>query len=151
MNAKQNNQTRIDQLIEWYGEGMDGSSPTREQWAHIFNRPQDQAITLINLFKMRDLATYPQDEHSVASGQDAFDRYAAVSMPALEKVGGKFLLVAPYETQFVGPAEDWDLVAIGFYPNTAALLNLFENKVYREAFIHRTAACERQRVFVCTG
>ena len=151
MTAIKNNQARVDQLVKWYGEGADGSSPTHDQWARIVGRPEDQPITLINFFKMRDLALYSDNEQSSVSGQEAFERYAAVSMPTLEKVGGSFLLVAPFEGMFAGAPEDWDLVAIGSYPNTAALLNLFEDEAYRSVFNHRVAACERQRVFVCSG
>ena len=77
--------------------------------------------------------------------------YAEVSMPALHKAGGKFLLVAPVEGMFAGVPEDWDLVAIGSYPNTDALLALFEDGAYQAAFHHRTAACQRQKVLLCSG
>ncbi len=151
MNATQTNAARVDQLVQWYGDGKDGSSPTPEQWAHIVNRPQDQAVTLINFFKIRDKAAYQNGAQLDLSGQGAFDKYAEVSMPTLDKVGGKFLMVASAEGMFAGDAEDWDLVAIGSYPNTAALLNLFEDEGYRAVFHHRTAACEKQRVHVCNG
>lgn len=143
---------RVDQLVAWYGDGADGAGPTPAQWRHIVARPADSPVTLLNFFKLRAHAYYAKEAvDNPGTGQDAFDRYAAVSMPTLQKVGGKFLLVAPFEEMFVGEKEDWDLIAIGSYPDSAALLALFEDADYRAVFFHRTAACERQRVVVCAG
>ena len=154
MDAYEKVEKQIDRLVSWYGDGGNDSSPTRSQWRHIVERPADNAVTLLNFFKLRDQATYAEEIAGVeysGTGQDAFDRYAAVSIPTLEKVGGKFLLVSPFEEMFVGEAEDWDLIAIGAYPNSKALLAMFEDASYRAVFPHRTAACERQKVVVCSG
>jgi uncharacterized protein (DUF1330 family) len=147
-------EARIDRLVEWYGDGGDGSSPAREQWRRLLDRPADAPVTLVNFFKMRERAQYPDAAEAPGepeSGQDAFSRYGAVSIPTLEKIGGKFLLIAPFEAVLVGESEDWDLIAIGSYPNSAAVLALFEDTGYRDAFHHRTAACERQKVVVGSG
>lgn len=154
MNANQNIEERVDRLVAWYGDGANGASPTRSQWHHIVSRPADAPVTLLNLFKLRDLALYAEktaEAKAQGTGQDAFDRYATVSIPTLEKVGGKFLLVAPFEQAFIGEEEDWDLTAIGSYPNNTALLALFEDADYRAVYHHRTAACARQKVVVCSG
>ena len=55
-------------------------------------------------------------------------------MPALERAGGRFLLVGPCEGGFAGADEDWDLIAIGSYPDTESLLALYEDDAYRAAF-----------------
>ena len=128
---------RVRALVAAYGDGSDGSVPTAAQWRALAERPPAPGPTLVNLFKFRG-----------AEGQHAFARYSAVSAPALERVGGRFLLVAPFASTLVGEDEDWDLVAIGQYPDTAAVFALFEDAAYREAFAERRAACERQRVYV---
>ena len=46
------------------------------------------------------------------AGQAAFEWYSAVSMPAMERAGGRFLLVGPFEATFMGQDEDWDLIAV---------------------------------------
>ena len=142
---------RIAALVAAYGDGADGSAPTPAQWRRILAEPRAAAPTLINFFKLRERAQYPAGSaHATdpGSGEEAFGRYSAVSMPALAKVGGRFLLVAPFRSALVGDDEDWDLVAIGSYPDCDALLALFEDAAYRDAFAHRSAACERQRVCV---
>ncbi len=150
MKATEKDAVRLDALIAAYGDGADGACPTPEIWERILARPKDAPVTLVNFFKMRESAHYGGDG-AACTGAEAFDRYADVSMPALHRAGGKFLLVAPFEGTFAGSAEDWDLVAIGSYPNTDALLALFEDDAYQAAFHHRTAACERQRVVLCSG
>ena len=152
MKAKQENEDRVRRLLDHYGDGAGGAAPTAAQWRHVVERPADGPITLINFFKMRDRADYPEGSgapEAPGSGEEAFARYAEVSVPSLDKVGGKFLLLAPFEASFLGEEEDWDLVAIGSYPNTESLLALYEDPDYRAVFFHRAAACARQKVLIC--
>lgn len=135
MNATSSVQDRAIALSAAYGDGADGATPTSTQWQRLLDRPADQPVTLLNLFKIRD--------------QAAFDRYAEVSIPAMQKAGGTFLMIAPCAGAFLGEDEDWDLVAIGRYPDAAALLRLLDDPDYQAAFPHRTAACARQKVLIC--
>jgi len=152
MSDNANLDATLDRLVAWYGDGANGTAPNRAQWHALIQRPQDQAITLINFFKMRDAAVYPAgNRQETISGEEAFARYADVSVPTVERVGGKFLLLAPFEFSFLGPEEDWDLVAIGSYPNAAALLSLLEDSGYRAAYPHRSAALARQKVLACAA
>ncbi len=154
MNANRNIEDRVAQLVAWYGEGADGSSSTAEQWRRVVGRPADSPVTLVNFFKLRDEALYSDEALAPAepgSGREAFDRYAAVSIPTMERVGGRFLLVAPFESSFVGDDEEWDVVAVGTFPNKEVLLALWEDADYRACYPHRTAACARQKVMICDG
>ncbi|WP_299399751.1 DUF1330 domain-containing protein [Pelagibius sp.] len=148
-------EARLDRLVAWYGDGADGTAPTRAQWRALLERPSDQAVTVVNFFKLRRRAVYPEDAEATKtsgiSGKEAFDRYAAVSGPTLEKVGGRFLLLAPFEAALMGAAEDWDLVVVGTYPDSEALLALHEDADYRSVYPHRSGALERQKVFACSA
>jgi len=150
VNQDMNKQTQ--QLCEWYGDGSDGSCPTVAQWRRILAQPFDKPITLVNFFKLRANARYEEDgieTDAPGSGNDAFGRYAAVSIPTMEKIGGSFLHVGPFVGAFLGAEEDWDIIAIGAYPNLDSFLGLYTDAEYRNAFAHRTAACERQKVLIC--
>lgn len=138
----------VKQFTDWYGPGLAGSSPNQAQWTRILSRPADKPVTLINFFKLRDSALYPDGSDAV-TGQEAFSSYASVSVPTMERVGGTFLFVGPYQGTFLGDDEDWDLTAIGSYPNLGAFIALYSDEAYRSVFHHRTAACERQKVLVC--
>ncbi len=139
-----------NQLVKWYGNGRDGAVPRPEQWARILGRDPDRGFTLINFFKFRQTAHYSGGGATV-SGSEAFDKYAAVSIPTMERVGGKFLLVAPFAASLIGADEEWDLVAIGGYPNRQAFLDLYRDDAYRAAFKHRVAACAAQKVLIAEG
>lgn len=144
---------RIDAIVAKWGTKAD-SVPHQAVWDAIAQCAEDQPLTLVNHFKMRETASYEAGHAEAGSGltgQEAFQRFGAVSMPGLEQVGGRFLMVAPFMGSFIGAAEDWDLVAIGSYPNPGALLALFEMDAYREAYAHRVAACADQRVSLCLG
>ena len=151
MTSASDTKKRIDALIAQYGTGRDASSPTRAQWERVFARNPEQPITLINFFKLRETALYGSENDLGGSGQEAFDRYAAVSIPSMEAAGGKFLMVAPFEGTFAGDDRDWDLIAIGSYPDVHALLRLYENPEYQKVFFHRTAACAAQEVLIASA
>ncbi len=146
MSVNQDLQQKIEQFREWYGD----AGPSRTQWERVLSRPADKALTLVNFFKFRAKAGYPANSgQAEASGNEAFQRYARVSMPAMQAAGGKFLHVGPFAGSFTGQDEDWDLVAIGAYPDLESFLNLYTNEKYRAAFAHRSAACEREKVVIC--
>ncbi len=136
----------IQSLLEAYGDGSDGAAPTQEQWRQILERDPDRAFSLVNFFKFREKAEYGTETSLQASGNEAFQRYADVSVPSMQAAGGEFLAVAPYAGSFLGPEQDWDLIAIGKYPNLAAFISLYANAKYIEAFQHRKAAVARQFV-----
>lgn len=138
---------RAAELTQWYGAG---SGPSLAQWQRVLEGPAESPVTVINFFKLRAMAEYPAERPAV-SGIEAMMRYAAVSGPTLEKVGGRFLLSGPFETTLIGEDEDWDLVAIGAYPSRRALLALFDDAAYRDAWPHRAAAVARQRVLIAAG
>lgn len=126
---------RIEELGRWYG----ASGPTAAQWRRVVAGNTGAPLTLINFFKLRP------------SGMESMLRYAAVSGPAMARAGGAFLLTGPFESTLIGEEEDWDLVAIGRYPDRASLLALFADDAYRAAWADRTAAVARQRVVIATG
>ena len=135
-------ETQAARLVEQYGEKH---GPTAGQWQRVLSGSAGSPITLINFFKLHATAA------DGGSGLEALMRYAAVSGPTLEKVGGRFLLSGPFETTFMGEDEDWDIVAIASYPDRAALIALHEDEAYQRAWSDRVAAVERQRVVIAAG
>jgi uncharacterized protein (DUF1330 family) len=133
-------ETQAARLAAHYGE----HGPTSAQWRRMLSGPAGAPITLINFFKLNTAG-------GGGGGLEAMMRYASVSGPTLEKVGGRFLLSGPFETTFMGDDEDWDIVAIASYPDRAALVALHEDEAYRIAWADRVAAVERQRVLIAAG
>lgn len=135
-------------LLEAYGDGTDGTAPTREQWLRVLQRDPESSFSLVNFFKFRETAVYGDTSTLAATGSEAFQRYADVSMPSMHKAGGEFLAVAPFAGSLLGSEQDWDLIAIGKYPNLAAFAALYIDPEYIEAFKHRTAAISSQAVLI---
>ncbi len=140
-------EAQVDELTRRYGAG---GGPDAAQWRRVVAGPQGTPVTMINFFKLRPVADYPGVAEPV-SGLEAMMRYAAVSGPALERVGGRFLLTGPFDATFIGEDEDWDIVAIGTYPDRAAVLALFADEAYRAAWADRAAAVARQRVLIAAA
>jgi uncharacterized protein (DUF1330 family) len=134
-------ESRAARLTAHYGEQ---NGPTTGQWQRMLSGPAGTPITLINFFKLRASA-------EGGTALDAMMRYASVSGPTLEKVGGRFLLTGPFEATLMGEDEDWDIVAIASYPDRAALVALHEDEAYQRAWAYRVAAVERQRVVIAAG
>lgn len=141
----------VEHFVNWYGDGLDGASPTEEQWRGVLTLPSEKPLTLINFFKFRDVPQYDDGNPVIEKGDtgaSAFELYATVSVPTMQRCGGSFLHVGPFAGSFIGSDEDWDLVAVGTYPNLDALIALYSDTAYRQAYTHRTAACSRQKVWI---
>lgn len=135
-------ETDLDELIGFYEAGP--ADEARPRWRTLFDPNVAGPITLVNRFKLRDRAKY--DDGRPATGVDALMAYAATSVPALAKVGGRFLVSSPVVAPLFGTPEDTDLVVVGWYPHRRALLDLLRDPEYRAAFAHRRAAVAEQWV-----
>ena len=117
---------------------------TEARWRRLLDAEAVGPLALVNAFVFRERAAYPDGR--AVSGPEAFATYAAVSAPALARVGGRFLASGPPVADLFGvPAGD-DLIVVGWYPDRAALLALLRDPEYREAFGHRRAALAVDRV-----
>lgn len=145
MSSQQDLATRVDRLRQSYA---DIGGPASGQWERTLSIPNDRPVSLVNLFAFRDVADYGDSREAPVTGRDAFNEYAAVSAPALDRVGGRFVHFGSHHGNLMGDDETWDLVVVGEYPSLDALLALHEDPVYRDAYRHRVAACARQRVLI---
>ncbi len=146
----------VAQLTNAYGIEGDGVAPTASEWEAALSQPADQPITLINFFKFAEIASYGDDvpQTDQISGQAAFEKYGAVSMPGLAKAGGKFLVTAPFGGTLISDGkttDDWHMIVVGYYPDRASFLSLYADPDYIQAFRHRRAALETQKVLFCRG
>jgi len=138
----------LNLFVNHYGDGANGNAPSITQWQRILERDPAKPFALINFFKFNETANYDGGTDTAVGGDVAFQRYADVSIPSMQAAGGEFLMVAPFAGTMIGDDQDWDLVAIGKYPNLEAFLNLYTNEDYMAAFAHRSAAVARQIVLV---
>lgn len=131
-----------NELVAFYEPEAAGEALQR--WQRLFDAGAGGPITLINRFVLRRQAVY--EDGRAATGLEALMAYAATSVPALARVGGRFLVSGAVVAPMFGTAEDTDLVVVGWYPDRAALLALLRDPEYRAAFEHRRAAVASQWV-----
>jgi uncharacterized protein (DUF1330 family) len=126
----------LEEIVGYYERGSLPDAVAR--WRGLFDATARGPIALVNRFKLRDRALY--DDGREATGLDALLAYSATSVPALDRVGGRFLLSSAVLAPLFGTADDTDLVVVGWYPERRALLDLLRDPAYRAAFVHRRAA-----------
>ena len=86
------------------------------------------------------------------SGWDAYLRYSAVTVPMIKARGGTLLWTGDAKTVALGPHDgnDWNFVALVYYPSIAAFLDMMKSEAYeRDADPHRRNACA-EHVIVAT-
>jgi len=135
-------ETELDELVGFYEPGP--ADEARRRWRTLFDPAAQGPIALVNRLQLRDRAQY--DDGRAATGLDALMAYAATSVPALARVGGRFLVSSPVVAPLFGTPDDTDLVVVGCYPDRRALLDLLRDPEYRAAFAHRRAAVAAQWV-----
>jgi uncharacterized protein (DUF1330 family) len=135
----------IESLIAMYGEG--DNYPTRSQWKRLIEGDMNQSLTVVNLFKLRNVADSSLIQEPM-SGEQAFARYAETSVPKVSEVGGSFILRGVVEGEFIGAGmQNWQVIAIGQYPKRENFLELLSDHDYKMAFKYRQAAIENQKVY----
>ena len=64
-------------------------TPTQEQMAGFLAPGPDGPISMVNLLKFKDKATYQDGRETELTGQEAYALYSRGVMKTLAKVGGK--------------------------------------------------------------
>jgi len=87
------------------------------------------------------------------SGWDAYLRYSAITVPMIKARGGTLLWTGEAKAVALGAHDgnDWDFVALVFYPSVAAFLNMMTSEAYeRDADPHRLDGCA-EHVIIATS
>jgi uncharacterized protein (DUF1330 family) len=129
---------------------MTSIDPTREQFDAFKALPRDEPIQMLNLVRLKALASYPEGHPNHGkgmSGLDAYRAYGRESAPLFAGLGGKQVWAGRPQGVVTGPTdEQWDLAFIAEYPNAAAFLAMVTDPGYREQVKHRQAAVEDSRL-----
>ena len=113
--------------------------PTKEQFAAFREMQRPGAIHMLNLVRLKQLATYPDGRN--VTGEEAYRAYARESGPVFKRLGGKQYWIGRFEHMLIGPtSERWDRVFIAEYPSVDAFVQMIRDPIYREAVKHRQAA-----------
>lgn len=105
-------------------------------------------VVMLNLMRFRD-----RSRDGDGSGWDAYLRYSAITVPMIKARGGTLLWTGKAKAVALGPhaGNEWDFVALVFYPTVAAFLDMMTSEAYeREADPHRVNGCA-EHVIIATG
>ena len=120
-------------------------TPTQEQMAGFLAPGTDGPISMVNLLKFKDKATYQDGRETELTGQEAYALYSRGVMKTLATVGGKLVFSGDVSRLMLGEVEDlWDTVAIAQYPSRAAMLEMMQLPEYQEISVHRSAGLAGQ-------
>ncbi len=129
---------------------MSHIDPDREAWTQFRNLASDQPIHMLNLVKVKPLATYPEDhpDHGKGvTGLEAYRAYGRTTAHILKRVGGRQVWTGKPQVMVTGPqSEAWDICFIAEYPSPAAFIEMVRDPEYREFVKHRTAGVEDSRL-----
>ena len=124
--------------------------PDREAWAQFRNLPSDKPIHMLNLIKVKPLATYPEDhpDHGKGvTGLEAYRAYGRTTAHIFKRVGGVQIWAGKPQVMVTGPqSEAWDICFIAQYPSPDAFVEMVRDPEYRELVKHRTAGVEDSRL-----
>lgn len=106
-----------------------------------------QPIIMVNLLCYRARADYGNGDDRGLSGREAYQRYTRGVLPLLWETGGRLLWMGHVRSSFIAPdAEQWDEVALVWYPSRQAFLDMVTSDAYQPVMAHRTAALDDSRL-----
>ena len=119
--------------------------PTQEQMDGFLAPGPDGPISMVNLLKFREKASYEDGRETTLTGLEAYAIYSAGVVKTLAQVGGQLVFHGKVTRLMLGEVEElWDTVAIAQYPSRAAMLEMMMLPEYQEIAVHRSAGLAGQ-------
>ena len=125
--------------------------PTQEAGAAFFGAPPEGPVVMLNLLRFREIADYGKHPElappSPISGEEAYARYAAHTLPLLRDAGSEVLFQGKGGPYLIGPADQtWDAVLLIRHRSAQDFLSFASNETYLAGIGHRTAALADSRL-----
>ncbi|HZV39076.1 MAG TPA: DUF1330 domain-containing protein [Pseudoxanthomonas sp.] len=125
--------------------------PTQAQGREFFSRGIEGEVVMLNLLRFRKAADYSAfpalAPETPVSGEEAYRRYMAHTLPYLRQSGGEILFYGKGGPFLVGPDhERWDAAMLVRQSSPASFLQFASNPQYLAGIGHRTAALEDSRL-----
>jgi hypothetical protein len=104
-------------------------------------------VVMLNLMRF-----YERSLDGDGTGWDAYKRYSALTVPMIKARGGTLLWTGDAKTLALGEQDrdEWDYVALVYYPSVAAFLDMMTSRDYEtKSDPHRINGCA-DHLIVCT-
>ena len=119
--------------------------PSEEQINGFLENPDLGPISMVNLLKYKDKASYEDGRNSNLTGEEAYGLYAIEVVNLVKKYGGEFIFAGKVSRLMLGEVDElWDSVAIAKYPNRRAMFEMTMDPEYQKIHIHRDAGLAGQ-------
>ena len=108
----------------------------------------NEPVVMLNLMRF-----HARSRDGNGSGWDAYLRYSAITVPMIRARGGTLLWTGEAKAVALGPqhGNEWDFVALVYYPSVAAFLDMMTSEAYEiEADPHRLNGCA-EHVIIATS
>ena len=125
--------------------------PTEDSGRAFWQRGIEGPVVMLNLLRFRAVADYSAHPELAPggqiSGEAAFDRYVAHTLPFLNESGGELLFLGEGGRFLIGPAEErWDLAMLVRQSSVQSFMAFATHAGYLAGLGHRTAALEDSRL-----
>ncbi len=125
--------------------------PTEAAGRAFVSRQLRGSLVMLNLLRFRDIADYAATPDLAPSapitGEAAFHRYIAHTLPFLRESGGDIQFLGSGGPFLIGPADErWDMAMLIRQHSVEAFLGFAQHEAYLAGLGHRTAAIEDSRL-----
>lgn len=129
--------------------------PTEAAGRAFVMRGMTGSVAMLNLLRFREIADYSATPElsptSPISGEAAFRRYIAHTLPFLRESGGAVEFLGSGGPFLIGPADErWDMVMLVRQRSVESFLGFATHRDYLAGIGHRTAALEDSRLLPLT-
>ncbi|MBC7005203.1 DUF1330 domain-containing protein [Photobacterium sp. BZF1] len=119
--------------------------PSDKQMERLNNEPESGEIHLLNLFRFKETAVYPDGRESTLTGKEAYQLYGKPMLEVLDKYGAEVVFYSEITGLIIGEVDElWDAFVIVKYPSRQALLDMTSSEEFKALSIHREAGLEGQ-------
>ena len=125
--------------------------PTETAGRAFVSRQLRGSLVMLNLLRFRDIADYTATPDlappAPITGEAAFRRYIAHTLPFLRESGGDIQFLGSGGPFLIGPADErWDMAMLIRQHSVEAFLGFAQHEAYLAGLGHRTAAIEDSRL-----
>ena len=111
----------------------------------LSNEPDSGEIHLLNLFRFKEKAIYPDGRETTLTGKEAYKLYGKPMLEVLDKYGAEVVFYSDITGLIIGEVDElWDAFVIVKYPSRQALLDMTSSEEFKALSIHREAGLEGQ-------
>lgn len=119
--------------------------PSDAQVERLSNDPDSGEIHLLNLFRFKEKAIYPDGRETTLTGKEAYKLYGKPMLEVLDKFGAEVVFYSDITGLIIGEVDElWDAFVIVKYPSRQALLDMTSSEEFKALSIHREAGLEGQ-------